>query len=116
MTPSKVPSGPVETIAMAGARCDAADHRTEIAIVFTRGWWQDEIVTTAPYVPSINVYAALVDITPVTVTITAGRERIEWPTTVDDVLTNQALWRQMHLADWNLVPENAADPRDSNVC
>lgn len=68
-------------------------------------WWMDYTASTPPYVSPISVHAALVDSTPVTVTITAGRERIAWATTTDDVSTSAALWRQMHLADWNDVRE-----------
>jgi hypothetical protein len=61
-----------------------------------------------PRVPAIDVYAALVDATPLTVTITVGTERVEHDTTVDDVQRNLSLWRRTHVADWNKVPESAA--------
>jgi hypothetical protein len=58
-----------------------------------------------PIVPRIDLYAAFIDTTPVTVTIDAGGEHVERRTTVGDVRTNPALWRQMHLVHWNTVPE-----------
>jgi hypothetical protein len=58
-----------------------------------------------PDVPTIDVHAALVDASPVTVTITVGPSRVERNTTVEDVLHNLTLWRSMHLADWNNVSE-----------
>jgi hypothetical protein len=58
-----------------------------------------------PHAPAIDLSAALVDATPIMVTITVGNERVERRTTVDDVRRSVTLWRSMHLADWNNVQE-----------
>ena len=68
-------------------------------------WLQHQVAASTPSIPAIDVYAALIDSTPITVTITVANERFEWPTTVDDLQTNLTLWRSMHLANWNEVPE-----------
>lgn len=58
-----------------------------------------------PHVSPISPFDVLVDAEPVTVTVFAGGERAEWHTTTYDVRTSAALWRRMHLADWNDVPQ-----------
>ncbi len=67
-------------------------------------WLQHQVAASVPELPPI-VHAAWSDTTPTAVTITIGRERVEWNTTVDDVRRNLTLWRSMHLADWNSVPD-----------
>ena len=66
---------------------------------------QHQVRASMPDVPAIDVYAALVDATPITVPITVATQHLERHTTVDDVQRNLMLWRSMHLADWNNVPE-----------
>jgi hypothetical protein len=68
-------------------------------------WLQHQVAASIPDVPAIDVYAALADSRPITVSITVGNERLDWQTTVDDVQHNLTLWRSMHLANWNNVPE-----------
>lgn len=68
-------------------------------------WLRHTLATSLPVVATVDVYSVFVDSTPVIVTIAAGGERVEWHTTADDVRSNTALWRRMHLANWNEVPE-----------
>jgi hypothetical protein len=68
-------------------------------------WLQRQVAASMPHVSPIDLYAALSDSTPITVTLTIGGERVQWNTNVDDVRLNLTLWRSMHLADWNNVPE-----------
>ena len=74
-------------------------------VVAAHFWLQHQVAASTPSIPAIDVYAALIDGTPITVTITVANEQFEWPTTVDDLQTNLTLWRSMHLANWNKVPE-----------
>ena len=66
---------------------------------------QHQVRASMPDVPAINIYAAMVNDTPITVPITVATQHLDRHTTVDDVQRNLMLWRSMHLADWNDVPE-----------
>ena len=68
-------------------------------------WFQARIEITTPVVPQLNVYAMFVDSTPVPITVYAGGEHAPWRTTVHAIRTDVALWRRMHLANWNTVPD-----------
>jgi hypothetical protein len=58
-----------------------------------------------PFVPDVDVFGALFDLRPVTISMGVAGTRLEWHTTVDGVRTDRALWRRMTLADWNSVPD-----------
>lgn len=68
-------------------------------------WFDRRLQVFLPAVAPLDVYSTLVDLTPMTVTVTAGTERVPWQTTVHGIRTDWTLWRRMHLADWNAVPE-----------
>ena len=59
-----------------------------------------------PQLPPIDVAAALSDTRPISFMLTHATGRVEWQTTVDNVRLNLTLWRSMHVADWNNVPES----------
>ena len=64
--------------------------------------WMD---VPAPYVEPLNLYALIVDATPVMVTVYAGGDYAPWQTTAHALRTDAAMWRRMHLEDWNGVPD-----------
>jgi hypothetical protein len=68
-------------------------------------WLDGQFQASLPEVPPLDIYAALFDLTPMTVTVTAGTQRVPWRTTVHEIRTDGKLWRRMHLADWNTVPD-----------
>ena len=68
-------------------------------------WLRHEVAAFIPPAPTVDASAVLIDRTPITVTITVANEAVEWATTVDEVQSSVTLWRRMHLADWNEVPE-----------
>ena len=69
------------------------------------GWWLRAYAVRPPSIRPVDLRTLFFDTTPVTVTFSAGGERLAWQTTADDVRMNLSLWRRMRLADWNDVPE-----------
>ena len=78
-------------------------------------WWQRWSATALPTVRAIDISALFTDSTPVTVTFAAGRERVRWNTTADEVRRSVTLWRRMHLADWNRVPAKLREESLENM-
>jgi len=68
-------------------------------------WLGARVMAAPPVVAPVDVYRVFVDLTPVVVTIQAGGADVEWRTTAGQVRGSLGLWRRMHLADWNAVPE-----------
>ncbi len=68
-------------------------------------WLRHSLETTLPFVQAPDVLSVFFDTTPVTVLYTVGGETIPWHTTADDIRSNLTLWRRMHLAEWNTVPD-----------
>jgi hypothetical protein len=56
-----------------------------------------------PHVVRLDLYARIADLTPIMITV-AGAQNAPWRTTVDELRRNRALWRMMHLENWNTVP------------
>ncbi|MGH9140562.1 MAG: hypothetical protein ACRD3J_13050, partial [Thermoanaerobaculia bacterium] len=69
-------------------------------------WLRHSLETTLPSVPQPDLVSSLFDTTPVTVVFTVGGLKVPWHTTADDIRSNLTLWRSMHLAEWNDVPES----------
>ncbi|MEO8484422.1 MAG: hypothetical protein ABI634_19605, partial [Acidobacteriota bacterium] len=68
-------------------------------------WLRHVVETPLPDPPPFDLYETLVDRTPVALTITFGGRHVPFVTTADDVGYSVTLWRSLHLADWNSVPE-----------
>jgi hypothetical protein len=89
---------------------------TLVALVAAGAIWFDRrLRVSLPAAPSLDVYSTLVDRTPTTVTVTAGTERVPWRTTVHEIRTDWTLWRRMHVADWNTVPEGLREEALDNM-
>jgi hypothetical protein len=58
-----------------------------------------------PHIDAIDVHAILLDPTTVTITLPGPFGSMTSRTTADDLRHNLSLWRRMHLASWNDVPE-----------
>jgi len=68
-------------------------------------WLRHSLTTTPPVVPPPDLLSIFFDTTPVTVVFTfEGQQVLRW-TTADDIRSNLTLWRHMHLAEWNTVPD-----------
>jgi hypothetical protein len=68
-------------------------------------WLRHTIQPVLPPVPSPNLVDIFFDVTPVTVLFTIRSREVPWQTTVGDIRSNLTLWRYMHLAEWNDIPE-----------
>jgi hypothetical protein len=68
-------------------------------------WLRHSLETTLPIIPPPDLLGIFFDATPVTVVFTVGVDQVRWQTTADDIRGNLTLWRHMHLAEWNTVPE-----------
>lgn len=66
-----------------------------------------------PYVPSKN--PVLFDVRPVAITITTFWHKIPRTVTVDQLLKDHTLWRQMHFGDWDKVPNPTRERALANM-
>lgn len=70
-----------------------------------------------PRPPAIDITNLFADMTPIDVTISGVGGRAPWRTTVHELTTAAAMWRRMHLADWNQVPRTLREPSlDAMLC
>jgi hypothetical protein len=69
-------------------------------------WLRYSLATSPPVAPPVDLHGAFIDSTPVTVVFTTTGKPVDWHTTADDIRLNLSLWRRMHLAEWNTVPES----------
>jgi hypothetical protein len=67
---------------------------------FERHW--DEPRVPAP--PHRSAYRSLVDLRPVSLTITVHWQKVPLTTTVERLLRDPFLWRNMNFDDWDRVP------------
>jgi hypothetical protein len=63
------------------------------------------LTTVLPTVPGPDLIDIFFDRTPATITFTIAGRPLGWRTTADDVRGYLRLWRRLHLAEWNQVPE-----------
>lgn len=68
-------------------------------------WLNHALQTVTPTVAAPKLADIFFDRTPVTITFTVGGQPLEWQTTADDIRSNLTLWRRLHLAEWNQVPD-----------
>ena len=68
-------------------------------------WLRHSLEVAPPVVPPPDLRGLFFDTSPVTVVFTMGSEQVPWQTTADDIRSNLTLWRDMHLAEWNTVPD-----------
>lgn len=90
-------------------RVPRRSHAAVTALLLSIGvgilWVRNVVHADLPDVPRVDLVATFYDRTPVTVTIAVGRERVPVTTTNDEIRLSVTLWRSMHLANWNAVPE-----------
>lgn len=68
-------------------------------------WARRALTTVVPVVSAPDLADLFVDTTPVTITFKVHGQELAWPATGHDLRTNVTLWRRMHLAEWNQVPQ-----------
>ena len=71
----------------------------------TRRWLQRYLAGSPSPVQAPDLRHLFVDATPLTVTLAGGGDEAPWVTTAHEIRRSPALWRRLHLAEWNAVPE-----------
>jgi hypothetical protein len=72
------------------------------ALVYTRV--RADTLASRQSVPAIDLEHVLFRTVPMTVLVAADWHYASWRTTDREVLTSPALWRRMHIAEWQTVP------------
>ena len=76
-----------------------------IAVNDAARWVRLRLDTTLPAVAAIDPFERLIEDTPLTIVLPAGDARIPLETTSRVLRHDASIWRRMHLAQWNTVPE-----------
>lgn len=77
-----------------------------IGLAVCLGWVRQTLDTPLPSVATPDLSHSFFDSTSITIEFARGSDRVQWQTTVGDVRSNVTLWRYMHLAEWNMVPDS----------
>ncbi|MEO5820600.1 MAG: transglycosylase SLT domain-containing protein [Vicinamibacteraceae bacterium] len=68
-------------------------------------WLRQWLSTTLPDVRPPSIRAVFTDATPLMVTISVPGAQLPWPSTPDAIRSDVTVWRMMHSADWNRLPD-----------
>lgn len=81
-----------------------------LALAATGAAWgfsafRESVRSSAPAIVTLDLHTLLFPVEPLVVSVEAGGEFAPWHTTADELRKSVPLWRRMHLAQWNFVPD-----------